>query len=265
MRLLPQGTRVLALLLGTLLCGGTAVAAQQGRTAGGAATGTVTGRVVDPATGAPVVGAVVRLPDLERRTISGVDGMFTLVGIPVGEHGAMISRLGHQTVTAAWAVTGAGLEVEVRLPTERVVLEELRVAGDRFRGRAPSTAYSLRSFGPEVLARSLARDAADFVKTRAGMMMTSCGARAQLGDGPGDCVSYRGSTVRPCIVVDERPAFARWDELSMYSPQDIYSVDVIAGGSVIQVYTVQYARSLAQRQQRPILADVLTSFGCSGR
>jgi hypothetical protein len=70
--------------------------------------------------------------------------------------------------------------------------------------------------------------------------------------------------VRPCVIVDERPAFSGLAELELYRPQELFRVDVIAGGAVIQVYTTQYVQRMSSQRWTPISADNLSRIACVG-
>ncbi|MEM6929934.1 MAG: TonB-dependent siderophore receptor, partial [Myxococcota bacterium] len=78
-----------------------------------AQTGTVAGRVLDAATGAPLPGATVALAGTSTGTAAGPAGAFTLIEVPVDTHTVRVSLIGYETVSQT---------VEV-LEGERVVLE----------------------------------------------------------------------------------------------------------------------------------------------
>ena len=68
---------------------------------------TVTGRVVDAETGAPVVGAGVMLPGLERGAVSQRDGSFALEGVAPGTHAVRVGAFRYHMATRDLEV-GAG-------------------------------------------------------------------------------------------------------------------------------------------------------------
>lgn len=224
-------------------------------------TGEVVGRVVDAATLTPLAGAQVRMAALQRTVVSDSTGVFRLQRLPLGDHPTLVSRLGYRSMVSVWRVGPEGLELEVPLAAEPLMLEAIRVQGRRFEQRVRSSGRTVRGFTMEDLSMSTAPDARTFVRSRMGMVGVSCGALS-TGSGPQDCVTVRGQPVRPCIIVDERPSFGGWSELELYRPQELYRVDVLGGGSVIQVYTTQYVRRMSSGRWTPTSADLLATIAC---
>ncbi len=70
---------------------------------------TVTGRVLDADTGAPVVGAGVMLTGLEKGTVSQRDGSFVIEGVAPGTHAVRIGAFRYHMVTV-------DLEVDAETP-----------------------------------------------------------------------------------------------------------------------------------------------------
>lgn len=222
----------------------------------------VLGRAVDAATMAPLPGVMVRMSSLKRTAVSDSNGVFRLGGLPLGDHATMVTRLGYRTSVAVWRVGEEGLELEVQLTAEPLVLEAIRVQARRFERRLQSSGFMARGFANEELALSALPNASEFVRTRMGLASTSCGS---LSTGGGlDCVRVRGTPVRPCIIVDERPALGGWAELELYRPQELFRVDVLGGGAVIQVYTAQYVQRMSLGRWTPLSADNLSRIACTG-
>jgi hypothetical protein len=225
-------------------------------------TASVVGRAVDAATLAPLPGVQVRMSSLKRTAVSDANGVFRITGLPLGDHTTMVTRLGYRTSVGVWRVGPEGLELEVPLTAEPLMLEAIRVQSRQFERRLRSSGYTVRGFASEELTLSTSPDAGEFVRTRMGLARTACGS---LGVGGGqECVRVRGAPVRPCVIVDERPAFGGFAELELYRPQELYRVDVIAGGAVIQVYTTQYVQRMNQGRWTPLSADNLTRIACVG-
>lgn len=254
--------RRLALATAGVLLAATAAAAQEDARP---APGDVEGRVVDAATGAPVVGAWVRVEHPRRAVVSGEDGGFVIPRLPAGEHAVAVGRLGYQDRDTTLVVREGGGRLEVALQAGAVALEAITVQTDRLAARARSTASSLREFGPDELAASPATNAEEFIRGRAGLVSAECGIGRLASAGPNDCVRVRGSALAPCIIVDERPSAGGWAELAMLWPQELHRIDVLAGGAVIQAYTAQYVERMGRRGWSPLPADVLTMTACQGR
>ncbi|HEX8670328.1 MAG TPA: carboxypeptidase regulatory-like domain-containing protein [Longimicrobium sp.] len=225
-------------------------------------TASVVGRAVDAATLAPLAGVQVRMSSLKRTAVSDSNGVFRIGGVPLGDHPTMVTRLGYRATVAVWRVGREGLELEVPLAAEPLMLEAIRVQSGRFERRIRSSGSTVRGFGDQELMLSAAPDASEFVRTRMGLAMTTCGSLSS--GGAADCVRVRGAPVRPCVIVDERPAFGGLTELGLYRPQDLFRVDVLAGGAVIQVYTTQFVQRMTQRRWTPMSPDNLARIACVG-
>jgi len=94
------------------------------------ARGSVAGRVVADDTGSAVAGAIVVLIDRQDETRTAADGRFTIGNVSPGTHTIVISRTGYTTLTQELIVTaGQTMTVEVRMPRQIAVAEELTVVG----------------------------------------------------------------------------------------------------------------------------------------
>ena len=49
------------------------------------------------------------------------------------------------------------------------------------------------------------------------------------------------------VYIDEFPALGGLDELGMYSPQDLYLIEVYSFGRVIRAYTYEFMERMAER------------------
>jgi hypothetical protein len=228
-------------------------------------TALVMGRVVDAATLAPLPGAQVRVSTVPGVALADANGVFTVRDVPVGDHETMVSRIGYRSRVAVWRVGEQGLELEVQLEVEPLVMEAIRVQSRRFERRMNSSGATARGFDANELRSSSYPNAKEFVRARMGMVGVSCGALAKPSDGPQDCVMARGGPTRTCIIVDERPAFGGWFELELLNPQELFRVDVIGGGRVVQVYTTAFVAQLTARRQTPTPADLLSMIACLPR
>jgi iron complex outermembrane receptor protein len=222
----------------------------------------VLGRVVDAATLAPLPGAQIRVSTVPGLALSDANGVFTMRDVPLGDHETMVSRIGYRSRTAVWRVGEQGLELEVQLEVEPLVMQAIQVQSRRFERRVNSSGSTARGFDANELMSSTYPNAKDFVRARMGFVGVSCGALAAPGAGPQDCVQVRGGPARVCIIVDERPAFGGWAEMELLSPQELYRVDVIGGGRVVQVYTTAFVAQMTARSQTPTPADLLSMIAC---
>jgi hypothetical protein len=226
--------------------------------------GMVLGRVVDAASSAPLAGVQVRMSALQRSVLTDADGVFSVRGLKAGDHTVLVSRIGYRTLVSVWRVGTEGLELEVRLEPEPLVLEAIQVHSRRFERRLRSSATNVRGFSADELRMSAHPDARSFVRSRMALASSSCGSLARPSDGPQDCVLVRGGPVRTCVIVDERPAFGGWSELELYRPQELFRVDVLGGGRVVQVYTTHYVARMSRGKWTPTSADLLSMIACPG-
>lgn len=224
--------------------------------------GMVLGRVVDAATNAPLAGVQVRMSALQRSVLTDADGVFSVRGLNAGDHTVLVSRIGYRTLVSVWRVATEGLELEVRLEPEPLMLEAIQVQSRRFDRRLRSSATVVRGFAADELRMSAHSDARSFIRSRMALASSSCGALARPSDGPQDCVLVRGGPVRTCVIVDERPAFGGWAELELYRPQELFRVDVLGGGRVVQVYTAHYVAQMSRGKWTPTSADLLSMIAC---
>jgi iron complex outermembrane receptor protein len=108
-------------LIGSLLCSG-ALAAQN--------TGSITGRVVDGTTMAPISGANVLIQGTQFGTLTGPDGGFILSGVPAGTHQVTAGLIGYASAQRSVTVTAAGsANVQFALEPQAVLLDELVATG----------------------------------------------------------------------------------------------------------------------------------------
>jgi hypothetical protein len=71
------------------------------------ATGTVTGRVYNPATQEYIRNAEVRLESLDQVVYTESDGTFKFTGVPAGETAITVSYSGYDTARQTFALPGA--------------------------------------------------------------------------------------------------------------------------------------------------------------
>jgi outer membrane receptor for ferrienterochelin and colicin len=99
-------------------------------------TGRVVGKVVDAESGAPIVSAVVEIVGTSTLAHTGVDGRYTLVGVPVGEVAIRARMIGYQakTVTGVVVPPGGAVGQDVSLIPVAFEIEEMTVAAAAERG-----------------------------------------------------------------------------------------------------------------------------------
>ena len=100
------------------------------------ATGRVTGRIVDAATGAGLADVGVQVVGTTSGTMSGVDGRFTLPNVPAGTVTLQARRIGYapKTVTGIALAAGQTVEQSVALGSAAVQVTGVTVTASAERG-----------------------------------------------------------------------------------------------------------------------------------
>ncbi len=140
--------------------------------------GRIVGRVIDGATGQPVTGAAVQLVGTTVGAQSGVDGRYTVMGVPAGTVSFLVRRIGYtaKTVTGIAVAAGKSVEQNVSLATASVSLQAVTVSASKERGTV-SEALSgqqnaqgvVNSVTSEQIARSPDANAAQAVQRVSGV------------------------------------------------------------------------------------------------
>ncbi|HET6231275.1 MAG TPA: carboxypeptidase regulatory-like domain-containing protein [Longimicrobiaceae bacterium] len=261
----PARLRGGALLAAALLAQAAASthAAAQRRVGDG--TAVVVGTVIDATTQKPVAAARIALPRNGRNATADRLGRFTVGRLQPGSHPAVVHMIGYREKFVIWEVGPDTTRVQVAMEAIPVALAGLKVQVDRFERRRLAVGVSSRTASQLQLLSSTAPDAAQFLADHFGLSRIHCGgssgggrgglfanmtSSSMLGLGSFDCFRVRGEATRPCVVIDERPAYGM-DELATYRPEDLYRLDVYHGGSFIQAYTVWFMEGAAKRPFAP--------------
>ncbi|HWL38873.1 MAG TPA: SusC/RagA family TonB-linked outer membrane protein [Gemmatimonadaceae bacterium] len=90
--------------------------------------GTISGRVIDQATQAPVQAAQVVIVGTQRGAMTDQDGRYTITGVPAGTHELRVRRVGYGSTTQSVTVSDGGTATaEFSLATSATRLEEVVV------------------------------------------------------------------------------------------------------------------------------------------
>jgi outer membrane receptor for ferrienterochelin and colicin len=140
--------------------------------------GQVTGRVVDAATGRPVAAARVAVQGLQLAANAGVDGRYTLAGVPAGPRTLSVTALGYasKTVTGVVVPAGGAVTQDVSLSAATLLLEAVTVTAQAERGSVTQALDEQRTavgvvnaLGAEQIARSPDSDAAQAIRRVSGV------------------------------------------------------------------------------------------------
>lgn len=122
------------LLMGLLTAPGPAAAQEAGTEARAAttspdSTGSVVGYVRDDSTGVPIAAAEVSLPELGRRTLTGIDGGFSFESVPAGTYLLRLKHIRYGTREAEVSVeAGQQMGVELAFSPRAIELEPVTVS-----------------------------------------------------------------------------------------------------------------------------------------
>lgn len=165
-----HGVRTL-FVLAALLLAAAADAAAQGA-------GQIVGRVVDAATGRGLTGARVAVQGAPVAANTGVDGRYTLNGVPAGSRTLTVSLLGYgtKTVTGVEVPAGGSASMDVSLSAQTLMLEGLTVSAERERGSVTRALDEQRTavgvvnaISAEQIARSPDSDVAQSIRRVSGV------------------------------------------------------------------------------------------------
>ena len=99
-----------------------AIASAQTRT-------TVTGTVVDAATGQPLAGAVVQIPTLRMNATTNERGVFAFAGVPAGTHTVRTNLIGYKQATNELTVGASPTTLSVSMAVDPLRLDEVVAIG----------------------------------------------------------------------------------------------------------------------------------------
>ncbi len=141
--------------------------------------GRIVGQVIDAESGRPLPGALVRLQDIERQVIAGVEGRFALNRVPTGRRTVLVSNFGYVTKEITGLEVPAGsLRLDVTLDPAAVAVADLvvSVTAERERGSvaraldAQRTAVSVtNAISAEQIGRSPDAHAAEAIQRVSGV------------------------------------------------------------------------------------------------
>lgn len=92
-----------------------------------AQTGSLTGSVIDRATGETLVGATIFITDLERGAPTNINGEYAIDNLPVGSYTVRVSFIGYRTLTETIAINEGDNIYNVELRSDLTGLDEVVV------------------------------------------------------------------------------------------------------------------------------------------
>ncbi len=233
---------VLAALPGVGLVAPTRAAAQD------VPTFNLTGQILDALNDAPVISAVIKVPELRRYAFSDVSGRFSFPDFPQGTWDIVVEMLGYHTLDGSISVVeGNGLLL--RLNPDPVALEELRVRtrserllSDR-RRRIP---YRVTTISTGAFANSISPDPTAIFRRNSRSYILPCSETAEdAGEQMApSCFWRRGRTAKITVFLDEGRLESGMVELAMFPKEDIHSMDWIPEMGELRIYTRHFIERL---------------------
>ncbi len=144
----------------------------------GNASGRIAGRIVEANTGAGITGAQVIVAGTTIGTQAGLDGRYSISGVPAGTVDVTVRRIGYQpkTITGVTVPAGDGIELNITLSAATIQLDAVTVSAEAERGSVAAALDEQRnssniitSITREQISRSPDSDAAAAVQRVSGV------------------------------------------------------------------------------------------------
>ncbi len=210
---------------------------------------TLVGRIVDAASGEPLIAAVVKFPELARYAFAGLDGQFTFSDFPAGTWEVIVEQLGYHASESALDLA-AGAELFVRLRPDPIALEGLTVRSRSQRllaDRRRRTPFRIVTLGSREFAEAVDPNPAIVLKRLARAPVVECSYRASGGAFSYDlCVFRRGRRAPISVFLDESRLHGGTQTLSAMNHETIHSMDFILRpkSAELRVYTIWFVERL---------------------
>jgi TonB-linked SusC/RagA family outer membrane protein len=225
-------------------------------------TGTITGRVLDAGSQQPVADVSVFVEGTRRGAVSGLDGTFTIGGVPSGSQNVRARRIGFGAPVQVVVVpNGGSVTVIFALDRKAAVLEEVVTTGygtqrrlaitgsvstidaDQAKVAVPVNATQLfegRATGVQVTQNSGEPGAGAHILIRGGTSISASNEPLYVIDG----VAVSGDQVEPGgIGVSGDPPLPR-NPLNMINPSDIQSVTILKDAAATAIYGARAANGV---------------------
>lgn len=236
-----------------------------------AQTGTVSGRVTDRTTGAPIMDAQVIVVGTQRGSRTDESGQYRIANVPAGTARIRALRLGYEAMVETVNLTSGGTATaDFQLTGTIARLDEVVVAATGESERRRATGNSVASINADAIPKTAINSVSDMLSSRAPSVVVTTVSGTTGG---GSRIRIRGSnsvslTNEPLILIDGVRANAdlggssisvggqnptRLDDLS---PEMIENIEIIKGPAAAALYGTAAANGVVQ---------ITTKRGISGR
>lgn len=223
--------------------------------------GTITGRVTDRATGAPLGDARVVLIGTQRDTRTNEAGQYRLTGVPPGAARVRVMRLGYSASLDSVQVTGAGeVTLDVALVATITRLDQVTVSATGASERQRETGNSIAALRVDSIPTVVVSGVNDLLSSRAASVTVT---QTSGTSGTGSRIRIRGSNSvslsnEPLVIIDGIRSVAdpagstislggqnptRLDDLN---PDDIENIEIIKGPAAAALYGTAAANGVIQ-------------------
>ena len=225
---------------------------------------TLTGKVVDRVNNAPVVAAVIKVPELQRFVFTDANGNFRFPNFPQGTWEVVVEQIGYHPMDDSVTVSeGNGLFIP--LAPNPVELDELRVRTrserllTRRRQRIPFRVVTIRT---EAFANAINTDPTAIFRRAANMAFVGCPGVVGEWIAQG-CLARKGGVVAIRVYLDEGRMYGGMSELRAMSHESIHSMEWDPErGDAARLYEAVH-RQARQLQNRAGATGVVRP-GCAG-
>jgi TonB-linked SusC/RagA family outer membrane protein len=240
-------------------------------TVASAQSGTITGRVTDRTTGAPIQDAQIIIVGTQRGTRTDDSGSYRLINIPQGTQRVRALRLGYEAgLTTVTVPAGGTVTANFTLSGTIARLDEVVIAATGESELRRETGNSVATINADAIPKTSVNNLSDLLSSRAPSVTVTTTSGTTGG---GSRVRIRGSnsvslTNEPIIIIDGVRANAdpggstiniggqnptRIDDLN---PNEIESIEIIKGPAAAALYGTAAANGVVQ---------ITTKRGLSGK
>ncbi len=218
---------------------------------------TITGRVQDQATGAPLAGAQVFIAELDLGGLTQVTGQYLLLNVPIGTHTLTVELLGYRPVTSTVTVSGAETVVQnIFMNTQALQLDEIVVTGTASGARLREIGNSVSVLDANIAELQPIVNVSDLLRGRVAGVSVGVGSGAV---GTASTIKIRGSsTMRlvndgPLIYIDGVRVNNRMESgsedvsrIDDLDPAMIERIELIKGPAAATLYGTEAANGVLQ-------------------
>ena len=233
--------------------------------------GTITGRVTDRSTGAPIPDAQVIVVGSQRGTRTDVEGQYRLTNAPTGPQRVRALRLGYEAgVTTVNVTSGGTATADFTLSGTVARLDEVVVAATGESERRRESGNTVATINADAIPKTAINNVSDLLSSRAPSVSV---IQTSGTTGGGSRIRIRGSnsvslTNEPIVIIDGVRANAdpggstisiggqnptRIDDLN---PNEIENIEIIKGPAAAALYGTAAANGVIQ---------ITTKRGLSGK